>query len=326
MNNETLKLRVAIVGAAVLLTSCGAPSQAVVPPAGISPSEPTGPTKEHDLLYVSNSNGTVSVFRYWQHTLVTVLTKFTQPMGECADQAGNVYITDYQTSIVSEYAHGGTKPIKSFKESPYLPDACSVAPTSNNLAVANNPYGYYSKGNIAVYPHGTGKPKVYGTPTNDHFTSCAYDDRGDLFATSTFGYLSFYTEFYYLPKGGSQLILMDLSAPGQSSGWEYVQGVAFDGKYWIVVSFNRVYRFTINIKAKYVDTITLSGGYGDVGDVKLYRTTPKSLGVQIVGGASNGSAKSEVEYWKYPAGGYPIATITKDLDQPNGVAISLAPQ
>ncbi len=68
--------------------------------------------KQRDLLYVSNADGTVSVYRYWQRTLVGVLTNFTQPMGECADAAGDVYITDYAASTISEYAHGGTKPIR----------------------------------------------------------------------------------------------------------------------------------------------------------------------------------------------------------------------
>ncbi len=264
--------------------------------------------KQRDLLYVPNADGTVSVFRYWQRTLVGVLTKFTRPWGACADQSGDVYITDFTAAKIYEYAHGSTKAIKVLDDPNYSPEGCSVAPNSGNLAVANGTdyYYYYTNGSLAVYPHGSGNPILYTTSENDHFTSCAYDNHGDLLTVSRYGYYGFYTQFYYLPKKSAKLISMNLAAPGQSSsGWEYVQGVAFDGKYFVVASYNRLYRFTINIEAKYIDTITLSGGYGSVVGPATYRKSLKSQATQIVGGAS-GDNKNAVEYWKYPEGGSPI--------------------
>ena len=71
------------------------------------------------------------------------------------------------------------------------------------------------------------------TSRGDHFTSLAYDDRGDLLATGIYGYASDYAEFSYLPRHGSQLIPIDL--PGESSGSYDVQGIGWDGKYWVVV-------------------------------------------------------------------------------------------
>jgi hypothetical protein len=50
--------------------------------------------KQQDLLYVSNGDGLVNVYRYWQHTLVGVLTAFKNPLGECTDAIGHVYIAD----------------------------------------------------------------------------------------------------------------------------------------------------------------------------------------------------------------------------------------
>ena len=38
---------------------------------------------------------------------------------------------------VSEYAHGGKKPIEDLSDPPYLPFGCSVDPPTGNLAVAN---------------------------------------------------------------------------------------------------------------------------------------------------------------------------------------------
>jgi hypothetical protein len=331
----------AFVAGGMLLVHCSGLSQGgLVPPAGtavrpVAPASAGGArngrgvswmTKgmnDIDLLYVSNANGFVNVYRFWQHTLVGVLTNFTQPTGECADAAGNVYIVDHSTSKIYEYAHGGTKAIKTLDDSANSPDGCTVDHNTGNLAVANDPYGYYSKGNIAIWLHATGKPKIYyGASDNDHFTDCAYDDRGDLFTTSTYGYLTFYTEFFYLPRLGSQLLLMNM--PGQQSGWGYVQGVAWDGKYWIVSMDNVLYQFTINIKAKLIGSVTLNGGYGVVSQISFYRKSFKSQATQVLGGStSQGYKSSVVEFWKYPAGGNPFANVTKNLDQPFGTAISL---
>jgi hypothetical protein len=75
--------------------------------------------KQRDLLYVSNANGTVNVYRYWQRTLVGILTNFKLPMGACSDRAGNVYIVDNEKQKIYEYAHAGKKAIKVLDDSPY---------------------------------------------------------------------------------------------------------------------------------------------------------------------------------------------------------------
>jgi hypothetical protein len=276
--------------------------------------------KQRDLLYVSNLDGVVNVYRYWQHTLVGVLTKFNRPYGECADAAGDVYIADYAAEKVDEYAHGGTKPIKVYDDSPYNPRACAVDVKTGDLAIAN--YGYYQAANIAVYPHGSGKPILYGASRFDHFLSCAYDDRGDLLALSNYGYSEFYySHFYYLPKRGAQLVPMNLPGPSSSSEWGGVRAVAWDGKYWVIDDY-ALYRYTINVKATYVDTIDLSNN-GDLGPVWIYRKNLKSTGSQVVGVENNYDSSDSVDYWSYPAGGSLIAQITKDLDDPSGLAVSL---
>lgn len=316
--------------ATVLAAGCGSPT-ATLPSSQAAFAVPDGGVKQRDLLYVSNVNGTVSVYRYWQHTLVTVLTKFTKPMGECADAAGDVYISDYEAKKIYEYAHGGTKAINVINGSPDTPRACSVAPSNGDLAVANygqSDYSYYGDGNIAVYPKGQGSPSFYGAHSDNHFLGCAYDDRGDLLAVSETGYSGvwYYSpEFFYLPKHGTSLIPVQLPNPYSSSGWYYepVQGVAWDGKYWIVVSRNQLYLYTINVKAEFVSRIELSGAYGDLGPVAIYRKTPKGVGTQVVAASSKFSGKGVADYWRYPAGGSPIAQITNDLAAPYGVAISI---
>ncbi|MGC1381069.1 MAG: hypothetical protein WA814_08615 [Candidatus Baltobacteraceae bacterium] len=278
---------------------------------------------QRDLLYVSNANGTVSVYRYWQHTLVGVLTDFSNPQGECSDKAGNVYITDSGKKKIYEYSHGGKKPISVLDAAPYEPYGCSVNPANGDLAVANSASDEYKPGNLSIYPHGSGTPATYQGPYDDHFINCAYDDRGDLFMNSqiVYYYSFFYSiAFYYLPKHGPKLIAEDLSEPYFSSGWPYVSSIAYDGKYWMVDAISDLYLYEINIKPQYEGDLTFSSSYR-VGVVALYRNTLKGRATQVVGAASTRSA-SAVDYWKYPALGSPIGGITKDLDDPVGLTIS----
>ena len=113
-----------------------------------------------DLIYVSNIDNEVTVYTASNQKLVGVLTDFKQPMGECVDGSGNVYITDYAAEQILEYAHGGGKPIKTFSDSPYSPYTCTIDPTTGDLAVADN--GDSSQaGDIAIWPPGSSQPTRY---------------------------------------------------------------------------------------------------------------------------------------------------------------------
>jgi hypothetical protein len=280
---------------------------------------PTGKSlNDHDLLYVSNGNGTVNVYRFWQRTLAQVLTRFTQPVGQCTNGSNDVYITDKGTGDIDEYAHGGTKPIHTIGESPYAPYDCADATSNGDLAVANFGQGYYSyhPGTIAVYPHGSGQPVTYQALTDDHFVNCAYDNRGDLLAESKnyyYYYIFFNYDFYYLPKHGTKLISMTIPGPSPSGTWNEVDDIGWDGKYWVVASEGTLYRYTIDVKAQLVDTIQLSGGSGNFGPMAFYRKTPTSKASEFVETSGN-----SIQFWNYPAGGNAFGQITKDLDSPAG--------
>jgi hypothetical protein len=278
---------------------------------------------QQDLLYVTNSNGLVDIFRYWKHELVGVLTDFTSPLGECADRSGNVYIVDNGAQSILEYAHGGTKAIATIIDKGYEPHGCAVDPTTGNLAVANyssTEYtGYADTGNIAIYAHGAGTPKYYGSD-DGRFTNLAYDDRGNLLVTALnyFYYSSTPTTlFYYLPHHGKSLLSMNLPNDSFYYGWPQVSSINYDGTYWVAATGGNLYRYTINIKAQEVDEIQLSGAKDEMGEIALYRKTPKAQATEAVAGAGF------VGYWQYPAGGDAYFEITSYLDYPYGVAISL---
>lgn len=332
-----MRISLFAITAVAVLAACAGNRTALVPaaPNGVNGqlrhSWMDAGVNDRDLLYVTNGSGLVNVYRYWQHKLVGVLTNFSQPMGECVDNTGDVYITDYKADGIAEYAHGATKPLRVIKDS-YKPFGCAIDPKTGNLAVANYGEGYDSgprndsggNGNVAIYLHAKGKPSYYGA--NQHFTACGYDKYGDLLAASVENYSSSYYysgDFDYLPARSKDFTQITLPGPRSSWNWGQILAIGWDGQYW-VVDDSAVYRYSINIRAQYFDTISLSNA-GDLGPVSIYRKTPKSPATQIVGTSGyTGYSSTDVTYWKYPAGGTPLYQISsKDLVKPYGVAISL---
>jgi hypothetical protein len=276
-----------------------------------------------DLLYVSNANGIVNVYRYWQHDLVGELTDFTQPEGECSDANGDVYITDYSTGDIDEYAHGGKTPLRAIDESGYNPYACAIDPKTGDLAVANyGEGGYYTQGSLAIYAHAKGKPTYYSSKDLYHMNGVAYDKYGDLLATGFYLYSGFYVETYfaYLPARSKDFEEISLPPP-DSSGWYQTQvlGLDWDGEYWTVDLNDAVFQYSINIKPELVGSVNLDGA-GD--PVAFYDPNPKKQATQAVSGYGFENA-NYVYYWKYPSGGEPYASLTHGLDRPFGIAISM---
>jgi hypothetical protein len=120
------------------------------------------------------------VYSYPGGKLVGTLTGFAAPYGQCTDKSGNVFIAQFDASVVTEYAHGGTNPIKTLDTPGVYPVGCSIDPRTGNLAVANFISDNYP-GGILVYAHATGTPKEYSAPGMYYYFPPAYDDRGNLF-------------------------------------------------------------------------------------------------------------------------------------------------
>lgn len=322
----------ALCAAAALAAGCaGAPSrnaaagvlpQSVAASSGLRPDRRSwmgASTAKQDLLYVSNANGEVTVYRYWKHTLVGVLTNFTKPMGECVDNSGDVFITDYATKHIVEYAHGGTKPIGKYDDSPDSPYTCSVDPTTGNLAVANDD-GTSQQGNIAIWTAASAKRTTYTDSRLYNFQGCAYDGNGNLFVSSAYVY-KVGTYFAWLPRNGTQLINVNVPGPEPSRTWGTVGGVQWDGKYFAIDEYD-VYRLALIHGQVYYVGMTSLEGADLIGPFWIYNNNPSGQGTQVVGGFS-GDEGSGVAYWHYPAGGEPIYDLSHGLDDPVGVAVSL---
>jgi hypothetical protein len=137
--------------------------------------------KSKALLYVSNGDGTVTVFKYAGGNptqQVGTLTGFVFPGAPCTDTAGNVFIPDYDLGTVTEYAYGASTPTQTLDPGGSA-IACSVDPGTGNLAVVNytTPSG---SGNIAVYKESTGTPTIYTNPNQFYPEFAGYDNGGNL--------------------------------------------------------------------------------------------------------------------------------------------------
>jgi hypothetical protein len=139
--------------------------------------------------------------------------------GVCSDAGGRVFITAWGeqggkvVGYIYEFAYGGKSPISTINEGVNeSPTACSVDPTTGDLAVTNNPQpNCVVGGSVAIYPGGQGTPTMYTDPSFACYSSAAYDDEGNLFIGGMgYGSGSPY-EIAELPEGSSQFTNIEFS-------------------------------------------------------------------------------------------------------------------
>jgi hypothetical protein len=312
-----------ICAAIATLVGCAAPSSPVAPFAAPqrAVSKEAGPA-DWDLLYVSNSSGTVTVYRSWQHVLYATLTGFESPKGECVDKSGDVFITDSALEEIVKYSHGSKTPIATVDDSGYQPYACSVDPVSGDLAVANYETAGSGIGNVAVFPNATGKPRLYKANLGKFGPlTCGYDDGGNLLIATEYSDSEYeYALFAMLHKGGKTFSRIKLANISQSP-FEYVTNVQWDGKYWAVTDNGNIQRFTIGSggDSTYEGTTELDDNWTGNAQVWLWSTGADKTGEanQLIAAES-----SDVLYWKYPSGGQSYAALFDGIYGPYGVAVS----
>lgn len=166
--------------------------------------------REKDLLYVTNSN-TVTAYSYSDGDLEGTLISGNEPMGDCVDAKGDIWIVTAGGEIgddyIVEYAHGGKNPIAILQSPNVAPVGCAIDPTTGNLAVATQ--GVHGSGSVAIFPNASGRPTQYTNSNTSAYTWLSYDKEGDLFANG----LSLVDHFALteLPKGGSSLETITLN-------------------------------------------------------------------------------------------------------------------
>ena len=136
---------------------------------------------KRDLLYLTDDgNGNVYVYSFPGAKLQGTLTGLSFPSGECADNAGNVWIVEEGPNDIVEYAHGGTVPIATLTDPNNAPQGCAVDPTTGNLAVANAQTLTAGAGSVGVYAHAQGTPTLYTDSQMKFVMFVTYDDKGNL--------------------------------------------------------------------------------------------------------------------------------------------------
>ena len=226
--SNALKSIPALLGAAVMLTGCGG-----------TPASPTGSllagntrvpaafpnrstswmlpeTKTTSLLYVSNAGTSdVTIYTYLDGkglVLVGQLTGFSFPTGMCTDSAGDVWIPDYDTRKIQEFAHGGTSPIFTISERIGHPYDCAIDPNTGNLAVANQQPGnkHDLDGQVIVYPRGSHQGQAYQPEHGfSEVDFLAYDNKSNLFADGAEN--DYGNGLFKLAKGATELTPLTIS-------------------------------------------------------------------------------------------------------------------
>jgi hypothetical protein len=259
----------------------------------------------------------VTVYQSDTQKIVGVLTHFKNPMGECSDNKGDVFITDDGAKKIFEYRHGATKASATLDDSQFEPYACSVDPSTGNLAVANHGEGT-TGGNIAVYPHAKGPPVDYTEKNLGNFEGCAYDYAGDLLVTNGSAGKNDYSSFAMLLKNGKSLIDIALPPPVDGYQWRGVTGVQWDGRYWLIDTSEAVYREIISHDLGYYVGLT-SFEDTSFSQAALYDPDPRKQATQIVIGTAY-----LVDYYNYPAAGYePTLQLEQGIDDVAGLTFSL---
>jgi hypothetical protein len=322
MRNATIAITIA-----TLLSGCASPQAGVVPQTATDASALPGGswmhpgTSSEDLTYVSDADGEVTVYDYTTMDLIGVLADFEKPTGECVDKKGNVYIADAEKEVIYEYAHGGAKSLKTLNDSPYVPNACSVDPTTGNLAVANLG-GSDSAGNIAVYTDASGKPTLYTDSSISNFPACAYNSTGTLLVTGTEG-SDDEANFAWLSKQLHKLINIKVPGPNASWKWEYVNGIQWDGKFFALDRYGIYQIALMHAQAYYVGQTQFNARYLSGVAYAIYDPNPKEQGTQVLVGYNQESYTSGVDYFPYPGGGSPTGSFSHGVDDPYAIVISL---
>jgi hypothetical protein len=265
------------------------------------------------LLYITNANdGTVFVYSYPQGTMVGELNGFEEPYGDCTDKAGNVWIVDDEASTVTEYAHGGSTPIRTLNDANEYPAGCAIDPTTGNLAVTNYETFSRGQGSVSIYRKAKGKPKTYSDSSISRGWFCSYDPSGNLFVDGDQSGSSGF-QLAELPHGSATFTNISISQTITVPG-----GVQRSGKYVAVADENGpgngvIYQFSINGSAgTEVSSTTLDSSQN------IHQFWIDPAGNRVV---APSASLSTVGFWKFPAGGNPTKTL-RGFSIPEGVALS----
>jgi DNA-binding beta-propeller fold protein YncE len=260
------------------------------------------------LLYVSDG-GTdkVSVYSYPSLKLVQTISGLIEPNGLCVNQkTGAIWVAvSGSASQIVEFAHGGTKPIRTLEvaEGDAVVNSCAVDPTSGNIAVADAATD--DPGDVMIFDARTGKPATYFDKHIFSYEFVGYDASGNLFVDGSSRDERFRLD--ELPSHGKKLI----DIPWQGPAIRSAGNVQYDGTDLPVGDSQKALIYQ-TVGGKVLGTTALGGAcYVD----QYFIDADKVI---VPSSCSNGST---VSIYHYPAGGTPIKIIS-GFKFPFGTVIS----
>lgn len=326
MNGRFLRQATFALAIAVFLASCGpfAPSTRVTDPTAQTPLTKnqaiTGlpsDTKNKDLIYVTNVTS-VLIYSFPNGKYLGELKAFKNASGACSDAKGNVFFTDVTTGDIYKYPHGARKPSATYKTHIGLdPFGCAFDSTTGNLAATG------SGDETDIFEPGKSKPLVLKDPKMSFNNLCSYDNRGNLYVGGTSNASEPIVE--KLSAGRRTFETLALDASVDTSGpirWD-------DGRLLMISYGNANHKIAIPRLIQFavhgLQTVK-------TGTVKLNKPAYGIDSFAIASGrmvASNWEGRKQnfaktLLVFDYPAGGDPTAIITKNVNTPRGVAVSLA--
>ncbi|MBV8197427.1 MAG: hypothetical protein JO263_04790 [Candidatus Eremiobacteraeota bacterium] len=245
----------------------------------------------------------VIVYDYRTRQRVRTLQGFNEPTGQCVDAAGDIWIAQADGYSVTEYAHGGTTPIKTLHTSGRA-FGCSVAP-NGDLAVGNFDVGS-APGSIQVFKNASEPGQQYVCPGYGYYDVPGYDGKGNLYVETLVDLRTGKTGVCMLPAGGSALRPVTVNVTINSTG-----SVMWDGKHITLTEVNYHGSYTTAI---YQAEESPSGNLTVVGTTVLTDRRGRPAGGRqpfILGNVVVGLSDSVLAYWRYPAGGRPTKQFPK---------------
>jgi hypothetical protein len=275
-------------------------------------SQISGAASQTALLYVTDySRWDVDIYDYPAETPFGTLANLKAPSGECVDSAGNVYVVAEVAQRIFEYAHGGTRPIATFKSASHLlPVSCAFDPTTGDLAVANLEGSYSkdpSRGDVEVYQPGQQRPAKFTASNIFSYYFLGYDNKGNLFVDGSYGRAGVGVRFEYaeLPRSGNQM--QPITLTGGSIA--FPGNVQWDGEHIAIGDQDNAVIYQTQ-GSQIVGSTPLTGSSDIVGYFI-------DGGTVICPDAGNGT----VEFYNYPAGGTPTGSIA-GISYPLAAAVS----
>jgi hypothetical protein len=263
----------------------------------------------HALLYAGVKHY-VDVYRFPDGNRVGSFRIKGSISAMCSDDGGNVFIaaappriSTKPTGYVEEYAPGSKAPVAMLSmPKNEIPTACSSDPANGNLAVTVQNTHDYAPG-VAIYAKANGTPSFYRLAALGADPQAAYDDSGNLFATSGGDVGA------ELPAGKSAFVTVTL---GKTLGG--VAHVQWDGAYWALQSFD-VTKHNGEKLFERIYRVEITGSSGRVAhEVRFDGWPEKDPGDSwIQSGAIVATPRNSIVFWAYPNGGRPAKIVHSNI-------------